>query len=102
MSKNIHIQIKSFDASLLENVVKKIIINAKSSNATVSGPIPLPTHRERYTILRSVHVNKKSREQFEIRTHKRLIILSNANDKLMDGLNRLDVPNGVNISLKVK
>lgn len=102
MAKDVHIKVKSFDSSLLENAIKKIIISAKSNKAVVSGPIPLPTHRERYTILRSVHVNKKSREQFEIRTHKRLLILSNVDDKLMDGLKRIEIPSGVSLSLKVK
>ena len=100
MQGKIQIKIKSFDANKIEVAVKKIIAVAKGENATISGPIPLPTRRERFTILRATHVYKKSREQFEIRTHKRLIVLSNVNDKLKDSLKRLKLSAGVSVAIK--
>lgn len=99
---NIEIKLKAFDASVLESGTKKVLEVCEAKGVKVSGPIPLPTRRERYTILRSVHVNKKSREQFEIRTHKRLVVIEKASDELMDQLKRLDLPTGVNIELKQK
>ncbi|MCR8613259.1 MAG: 30S ribosomal protein S10 [Mycoplasma sp.] len=101
MSK-MKIKLKSFDGPVIEESIKKIISVAKDNNADFSGPIPLPTHRERYTILRSVHVNKKSREQFEIRTHKRLIIINDPSDKVIEQIKRIDMPMGVNIELITK
>ncbi|WP_444850752.1 30S ribosomal protein S10 [Mycoplasma enhydrae] len=99
MSK-LEIKIKAFDAQLVEDAAKKIVLLAKTEKATVSGPIPLPTKKEIVTILRSVHVNKKSREQFESRTHKRLIILSGVSETLADKTKRLELPAGVQISVK--
>ncbi|AZG68729.1 30S ribosomal protein S10 [Mycoplasma struthionis] len=98
--KKLEIKIKAFDAQLVEDAAKKVVLLAKAEKATVSGPIPLPTHKEIVTILRSVHVNKKSREQFESRTHKRLIVLTNYSDVLVDKAKRLELPAGVQISVK--
>ncbi|AXE60613.1 30S ribosomal protein S10 [[Mycoplasma] phocae] len=96
----LEIKIKAFDAQLVDDAAKKVVLLAKAENAKISGPIPLPTRKEIITILRSVHVNKKSREQFESRTHKRLIILSEVSDALVDKAKRLELPAGVQISLK--
>ncbi|WP_027122897.1 30S ribosomal protein S10 [Metamycoplasma spumans] len=96
----LEIKVKAFDAQLVEDASKKIVLLAKAEKATVSGPIPLPTRKEIITILRSVHVNKKSREQFESRTHKRLIVLSNVTETFVDKAKRLDLPAGVQINLK--
>ncbi|WP_412031467.1 30S ribosomal protein S10 [Metamycoplasma buccale] len=96
----LEIKLKSFDAYLIEDSAKKIVTLAKSEKAEISGPIPLPTRKEIITILRSVHVNKKSREQFESRTHKRLIILNNVSETLADKAKRLELPAGVQISIK--
>ncbi len=98
----IEIKIKAYEASLVDAAAIKIVEAAKSVGAKVSGPVPLPTKREIFTILRSVHVNKKSREQFEQRTHKRLIVITNADDKLIDGLKRLELPSGVQVEVKTK
>ncbi|RMA78573.1 small subunit ribosomal protein S10 [Metamycoplasma subdolum] len=99
MSK-LEIKLKSFDVNQIDDAAKKIVMLAKSEKATISGPIPLPTRKEIITILRSVHVNKTSREQFESRTHKRLIVLSNVSDALVDKAKRLELPAGVQISVK--
>ncbi|AWX69284.1 30S ribosomal protein S10 [[Mycoplasma] anseris] len=96
----LQIKIKSFDAYQIDDAAKKIVLLAKSEKAKVSGPIPLPTKKEIITILRSVHVNKKSREQFESRTHKRLIILDNVSETLVDKAKRLELPAGVQINIK--
>jgi small subunit ribosomal protein S10 len=84
----------------LDQSAKKIVDTAKKTGATVSGPIPLPTEKEIFTILRSPHVNKDSREQFERRTHKRLIDIVNPSAKTIDALMHLDLPSGVDIVLK--
>ena len=99
---NVSIKVKGYEASLVDAATKKIVEAAKAESATVIGPIPLPTKRERFTILRSVHVNKKSREQFEMRTHKRLIQLEKVSDKLADKLTRLELPSGVQVEVKTK
>ena len=98
----ISIKVKAYEAQLVDSAAKKIVETAKAEGAKIVGPVPLPTRRERFTILRSVHVNKKSREQFEIRTHKRLIILENVTDKLTDKMSRLELPAGVQISVDAK
>ena len=94
------IKIKAYESKLVDSATKKIVEAAKAESATVIGPVPLPTRRERFTVLRSVHVNKKSREQFEMRTHKRLIKLEKVSDKLMDQLTRLELPAGVQVEVK--
>ncbi|MBN0919167.1 30S ribosomal protein S10 [[Mycoplasma] gypis] len=98
--QKLQIKIKSFDHTLVDQASVKVVNLAKEEKANVSGPIPLPTKKEIITILRSVHVNKKSREQFESRTHKRLIIVENVNDKLVDKFKHLELPAGVELSIK--
>ena len=100
--KELRVKIKSFDAPLVDETAKRVVEAAKAENAKVSGPIPLPTKKEIFTILRSVHVNKKAREQFEMRTHKRLVILSDISDKLVETLKRLELPSGVNVEVIAK
>ncbi|TDV24250.1 small subunit ribosomal protein S10 [Mycoplasmopsis mustelae] len=101
MSK-LNIKVKGFDHALVDVAAKKLFLLAKEEKAHVSGPIPLPTKRDEITILRSVHVNKTSREQFESRTHQRLVVIQNPSDGLVDKINRLDLPVGVGIQVKVK
>ena len=96
------IKIKAYESKLVDSATKKIVEAAKAESATVIGPVPLPTRRERFTVLRSVHVNKKSREQFEMRTHKRLIQLEKVSDKLADQLTRLELPAGIQVEVKTK
>lgn len=100
-SQKIRIKLKSYDHNLLDKSAEKIIKTVKSTGALVSGPIPLPTKRTVYTVLRSPHVDKKSRDQFEIRSHKRLIDILNSNNKTIDSLMKLDIPAGVDIEIKV-
>ncbi len=95
------IKLKSYDVPALDLASKKIIELAKKTGASISGPIPLPVKREVYTILRSVHVNKTSREQFETRTHKRLIKITNPSASTMDSLQRIDLPSNVDIEIKL-
>ncbi len=101
MSQELRIKLVSYDHQLLDQSVKKIVEISKSTNAKIRGPIPLPTKKEIFTILRSPHVNKSSREQFERRTHKRLIILDNAQAQTIDSLKRLVIPTGVEIFIKL-
>ena len=91
---------EAYDTKSLDTSAKEIVEQARRTNARVSGPIPLPTRIERYTVLRSPHVNKKSREQFEMRTHKRLIDIHEANARTVEALNRLVVPAGVFVKIK--
>ncbi len=100
-SQKIRIKLKSYDHNLLDKSAEKIIKTVRSTGALVSGPIPLPTKRTIYTVLRSPHVDKKSRDQFEIRSHKRLIDIINSNNKTIDSLMKLDIPAGVDIEIKV-
>ena len=97
----IRIRLKAYDHRLLDQSAVKIVDTAKRTGASVSGPIPLPTEKNIYTILRSPHVNKDSREQFEMRTHKRLIDIIDPTPKTMDSLMRLDLPAGVDIEIKL-
>ena len=99
--EKIRIRLKAYDHRLLDASATKIVETAKRSGAQVSGPIPLPTEKNIYTILRSPHVNKDSREQFEMRTHKRLIDILEPTPKTMDALMRLDLPAGVDIEIKL-
>ncbi|MGE4286234.1 MAG: 30S ribosomal protein S10 [Phycisphaerae bacterium] len=98
--ERIRIRMEAYDHKALDGSSKEIVEQAKRTNAKVSGPVPLPTRIERYTVLRSPHVNKKSREQFEIRTHKRLIDIFEANSRTVEALNRLSVPAGVFVKIK--
>ena len=101
MSKQkIRIRLKAYDHELLDSSAQKIVETAKRTGATVSGPVPLPTEKEIITILRAVHMYKDSREQFEQRTHKRLIDILNPNQKTIDSLMRLNLPAGVDIEIK--
>ena len=100
-SQKIRIRLKAFDHKILDQSAERIVETAKRTGATVSGPIPLPTEKSIYTILRSPHVNKDSREQFEMRTHKRLIDILEPNSKTVDALMRLDLPAGVDIEIKL-
>ena len=97
----IRIRLKAYDHQLIDQAAEKIVDTAKRSGAEVSGPIPLPTKREIVTILRSPHVNKDSREQFERRTHKRLIDVVKPSAKTVEALQSLDLPAGVDIEIKL-
>jgi len=97
----IRIRLKAYDHEVLDRSAKKIVEAARRTGAEVSGPIPLPTKRSVYTILRSPHVNKDSREQFEMRIHKRLIDIIDPTPKTVDSLMRLDLPAGVDIEIKL-
>ena len=102
MSKQrIRIRLKAFDHRILDGSAERIVETAKRTGALVSGPIPLPTERRLYTELRSPHVHKDSREQFEMRTHKRLIDILEPTAKTVDALMRLDLPAGVDIEIKL-
>jgi small subunit ribosomal protein S10 len=96
----IKIRLESYDHEALDVSAKEIVDVAQRSEAQVMGPVPLPTRIERYTVLRSPHVDKKSREQFEVRTHKRLIYLSQPTKKTVDLLSKLNLPAGVEIKIK--
>ena len=95
------ITLKAYDHQLVDQSAKKIIETAKKTGAEVSGPVPLPTKKEVVTILRAVHKYKDSREQFEQRTHKRLIDILQPSQKTVDAISKLEMPAGVNINLKV-
>lgn len=99
--QKIRIRVKGYDHVLLDQSAEKIVETAKRTGSKVSGPIPLPTEKEIVTILRAVHKYKDSREQFEQRTHKRLIDISNPTPKTMEALGRLEVPAGVSIEIKI-
>ena len=98
----IRIRLKGYDHSLVDQAAEKIVETAKRTGAQVSGPIPLPTEVEKVTILRAVHKYKDSREQFEQRTHKRLIDIITPTQKTVDALSRLEMPAGVHIDIKMK
>ena len=100
-NNKIRIRLKSFDHKILDNSAEKIIGAAKKSGAQVVGPVPLPTEKEIYTVLRAVHKYKDSREQFERRTHKRLIDIKNPSKETVDALSHLDLPSGVQINIKL-
>lgn len=99
--QKIRIRLKSYDHKVLDSSAAKIVDTAKRTGAEVSGPVPLPTRKEIITILRAVHKYKDSREQFEMRTHKRLIDILNPTPKTVDALMRLDLPAGVDIEIKL-
>lgn len=100
-TNNIRVRLKAYDHKILDLSVTKIIEAATKTGATVVGPIPLPTEKQVYTILRSPFVHKDSREQFEIRTHKRLIDIVKPTKQTIDTLQRLDLPSGVDIEIKL-
>ena len=99
-NQTIRISLRAYDHILLDKSTEKIVKTAKSTGAIISGPIPLPSKRSIYTILRSPHVNKKSREQFQIKVHLRIIDLLNTSSKTVDSLMKLDLPAGVDIEIK--
>ena len=101
VKEKIRIRLKSYDHTLVDQAAQKIVDTAKRNGAAVSGPIPLPTEKEIVTILRSVHVNKDSREQFELRTHKRLIDVVKPSQKTVEALISLKLPAGVEIEIKL-
>ena len=96
----IRIRLKAYDHILIDKSTAKIVKTAKNTGAIVLGPIPLPTTRNVYTVNRSVHVDKKSREQFEIKIHKRIVDFFNSTSKTVDALMKLDMPAGVDIEIK--
>ncbi len=100
-SQKIRIKLKSYDHTLIDKSAEKIIKTVKSTGAVVSGPIPLPTQKVIYTVLKSPHVDKKSRDQFEIRSHKRLIDILSTSSKTVDALMKLELPSGVDVEIKV-
>lgn len=98
---NIRIRLKAYDHRLLDQSSKEIVATAKKTGAKILGPIPLPTRISRYTVNRSPHVNKKSREQFEMRIHKRLIDIADWGPRTMDALTQLELPAGVHVEFKI-
>lgn len=101
MSKQVvRVKLKSYDHRILDNAAAKIVETVKRSGGIVSGPVPLPTEIEKITILRAVHKDKDSREQYEMRTHKRLIDIKNPSKEILDALRRLDLPSGIDIQIK--
>jgi small subunit ribosomal protein S10 len=101
MNQKIRIKLQSYDHNLVDKSTEKIVKTVKNSGAVISGPIPLPTQKEIFTVLRSPHVNKKSREQFQLRTHKRLIEIFTPTQKTVDALSKLELPSGVDIQVKL-
>jgi len=99
-NQKIRIRLKAYDHKLLDQAAHEIVETARATGARVAGPIPLPTEINKYCVLRSPHVNKKSREQFEIRIHKRLIDLIEPNDEIIGALQSLELPSGVNVEVK--
>lgn len=101
-NQNIRIRLKAFDHRLIDISAKEIVETAKRTGAVVKGPIPLPTKKERFTILVSPHVDKDARDQYEIRTHKRLLDIINPTDKTVDALMKLDLAAGVDVQIKLQ
>ena len=99
--QNIRIRLKAFDHRVLDTSTREIVNTAKRTGAQVRGPIPLPTRIEKFTVNRSPHIDKKSREQFEIRTHKRILFISEPTTKTIDAISKLNLPAGVDIRIKV-
>ncbi|HCG99750.1 MAG: 30S ribosomal protein S10 [Candidatus Aquicultor secundus] len=100
-TQKIRIRLKAYDHEVVDQSAKKIVDTAQRTGARVAGPIPLPTERSLYTVIRSPHVNKDSREHFQMRTHKRLIDILDPTPKTVDSLMRLDLPAGVDIEIKL-
>ena len=99
--QNIRIRLKAFDHRALDMSAKEIVNTAKRTGAEVRGPVPLPTRVERFTVNRSPHIDKKSREQFELKTHKRVIDILDSRPQTVDALTKLDLPAGVDVEIKV-
>ncbi|MCQ2236562.1 MAG: 30S ribosomal protein S10 [Bacteroidales bacterium] len=100
MSQKVRIKLKSFDHNLVDKSAEKIVKTVKATGAVVSGPIPLPTHKQIFTVLRSTFVNKKSREQFELSSYKRLMDIYSSTSKTIEALMKLELPSGVEVEIK--
>jgi small subunit ribosomal protein S10 len=100
-NQKIRIKLRSYDHSLVDKSAEKIVKTVRATGAIVNGPIPLPTKRKVFTVLRSPHVNKKSREQFELCAHKRMIDIYSTSSKTVDALMKLELPGGVDVEIKV-
>ncbi len=101
METRIRIKLKSYDPVLVDRSAKRIAVTARMTQAEVSGPIPLPTKRTLFSVIRSPHVHKKSQEQFELKVHKRLVEIRNPKQETIDKLSRLDLPAGVDVEIKM-
>lgn len=99
-TQQIRLKLRSYDAQLLERAVKQIVLAAKRTGAQLMGPVPLPNKRQCFTVLRSPHIDKKSREQFELVTHKRILDIVSPSDKTMDALMKLRISSGVDVEIK--
>ena len=99
-NERIRIRLKAYDHRILDQSAREIVDTARRTGARIAGPVPLPTRKERWTVLRSPHVDKKSREQFEIRTHKRLLDIMEPTGETVDALMKLDLPAGVDVEIK--
>jgi len=102
MAQSIRIRIKAFDHEIIDQSTKKIVETVTRTSATIRGPIPLPTDKHRYTVIRGPHVDKDSREHFEMRVHKRLIDILDSRAATVDALTKLDLPAGVDVEIKVE
>ena len=100
MNQRIRIKLKSYDHVLVDNSAEKIVKSVKATGAVVSGPIPLPTHKNIFTVLRSPHVNSNSKEQFQLCTYKRLLDIYSSTSKTVDALMKLELPSGVEVEIK--
>ena len=98
--ERIRIRLKAYDSRILDQSAREIVDTARRTGARIAGPVPLPTRKERWTVLRSPHVDKKSREQFEIRTHKRLLDIVEPTTDTVDALMKLDLPAGVHVEIR--
>ena len=101
MAQSIRIRLKAFDHEIIDQSTRKIVETVTRTNASIRGPIPLPTDKHRFTVIRGPHIDKDSREHFEIRTHKRLIDIHSPTPKTVDSLMRLDLPAGIDIEIKL-
>jgi len=101
MSQRIRIKLKSFDYNLVDNTADKIVKTVKLTSAVVIGPIPLPTRKKIFTVLKSPHVNKKAREQFQLCTYRRILDIHGSSAKTVDALMKLELPSGVEVEIKV-
>ncbi len=101
MAQKIRIKLRSYDHNLVDKSAEKIVKTVKSTGAVVSGPIPLPTNKKIFTVLKSPHVNKKAREQFELNAFKRLLDIYSSSSKTVDALMKLELPSGVEVEIKV-
>jgi small subunit ribosomal protein S10 len=100
MTQKIRIKLKSYDHNLVDKSCERIVRAVKTTGAIVNGPIPLPTRKEKYTVLKSPHVNKKAREQFQLCTYKRLVDIYSSSSKTIDALMKLELPSGVDVQIK--